>query len=114
MDRNFIFFGNLEIRKNSIAAAYPRRWVQNKTYPMEEIAIRFKHKLVWIHLFVNGNGRHSRLVADLFLELNGEKPFSWGRENLTEESPYRKTYIQALQIADKSEKYEPLIKFARS
>lgn len=89
-------------------------WIKNKTYPLEEVAIRFKHKLVWIHPFVNGNGRHSRLVADLFLELNGEKPFTWGRDSLAEESSHRKTYIHALQIADKSEKYEPLIKFARS
>lgn len=89
-------------------------WLKNKTYPIEEIAIRFKHKLVWIHPFVNGNGRHSRLVADLFLELNGEKPFTWGRDSLIEKSPSRKTYIQALQVADKSEKYEKLINFARS
>lgn len=41
-----------------------RFWIEHKVYPEEEIAIRFKHRLVSIHCFVNGNGRHSRLIAD--------------------------------------------------
>lgn len=33
-------------------------WIDNNTYPADEIAIRFKHRLVSIHCFPNGNGRH--------------------------------------------------------
>jgi Fic-DOC domain mobile mystery protein B len=43
-------------------------WIENKTYPPEEIAIRFKHRIVSIHCFPNGNGRHSRLIADVIME----------------------------------------------
>lgn len=33
-----------------------KHWIENKTYPPDEIAIRFKHRLVNIHCFPNGNG----------------------------------------------------------
>lgn len=89
-------------------------WIANKTYPLDEIAIRFKHKLVWIHPFTNGNGRHSRLVADLFMEFHGQKTFSWGKDNLVTESPHRDRYIKTLQIADKTENYAELLNFAKS
>jgi len=42
-------------------------WIENKTYSKDEIAIRFKHRLVKIHCFPNGNGRHSRLMADVII-----------------------------------------------
>jgi Fic-DOC domain mobile mystery protein B len=52
-------------------------WVEHDTYSHEEIAVRFKHRLVSIHCFPNGNGRHSRLMGDIIIEkLFGEKPFS--------------------------------------
>lgn len=41
---------------------------ENSSYPPDEIAIRFKHRLVSIHCFSNGNGRHSRLMADIIIE----------------------------------------------
>lgn len=43
-------------------------WIENETYATQEIAIRFKHRLVSIHGFPNGNGRHSRLMADVIIE----------------------------------------------
>ena len=43
-------------------------WIENKTYPPDELAIRFKHRIVAIHCFPNGNGRHSRLMADIIAE----------------------------------------------
>src|SRR5690606_22276442 len=59
-------------------------WSENKTYSPEEIAIRFKHRLVSIHCFPNGNGRHSRLMADIIIEKLFDKvPFSWGASNLS-------------------------------
>jgi Fic-DOC domain mobile mystery protein B len=79
-------------------------WIENKTYSLEEIAYRFHHRLVWIHLFPNGNGRHSRMITDILLtEVFNLKAFSWGGENLTEAGEIRSRYIQALRAADASD-----------
>lgn len=89
-------------------------WVQNKTYEPEELAIRFKHRLVSIHCFANGNGRHSRLMADLIMEkLYNSKFFSWGSANLIKATEARSNYIQAVRRADKND-IQPLIAFAKS
>lgn len=89
-------------------------WYENKTFPSAEIAIRFKHELVSIHCFPNGNGRHSRLMADLIMEkLFGEQFLSWGSSNLVNVTDKRKEYITALKLADKRQ-IEPLISFAKS
>lgn len=88
-------------------------WYNNKTYSNEEIAIRFKHRIVCIHCFSNGNGRHSRLMADLIItKLFNEKYFSWGSSNLIKANENREKYIKALKEADNSN-YAPLIEFAR-
>jgi Fic-DOC domain mobile mystery protein B len=89
-------------------------WTQNKTYNSQEIAIRFKHRLVSIHCFANGNGRHSRLMADLIMEkLYGEKIFSWGSANLVKATEARIEYIKAVKKADQQDLL-PLIVFAKS
>ena len=85
-------------------------WIENKTYSEKEIAVRFHHKLVQIHPFPNGNGRISRLMADLLMRnLKGAK-LNWGSNNLTEISEMRKQYIDALKYADKSD-YSKLLNF---
>lgn len=89
-------------------------WTQNKTYNSQEIAIRFKHRLVSIHCFANGNGRHSRLMADLIMEkLYNEKFFSWGSNNLVKATETRTAYIKAVKKADQQD-LVPLIAFAKS
>lgn len=89
-------------------------WTQNKTYNSQEIAIRFKHRLVSIHCFANGNGRHSRLMADLIMEkLYNEKFFSWGSNNLVKATETRTAYIKAVKKADQQDLL-PLIAFAKS
>lgn len=89
-------------------------WIENSTYSHDEIAIRFHHRLVAIHLFPNGNGRHARLITEMLqAELLGEKPFSWGEENLTKGGDVRDRYIQALRDADNND-YNALLEFARS
>jgi Fic-DOC domain mobile mystery protein B len=90
-----------------------RYWINNATYEPDEIAARFHHRLVWIHAYPNGNGRHARLATDLLLvglELN---PFSWGRVNLIDASKTRTEYIAALRAADKHN-IELLLKFVRT
>lgn len=82
-----------------------RYWIEHKTFPDDEIAIRFKHRLVSIHCFSNGNGRHSRLMADLIInKILGKSIFFW--------KPDREQYIKALQAAD-TNNFAPLIEFAR-
>ena len=89
-------------------------WVENSTYTPDEIAIRFKHRLVSIHCFANGNGRHSRLMADLIVDKIFKKPmFSWGTNNLVKQNDSRTNYIKAVKEAD-SNNYLPLLAFARS
>jgi Fic-DOC domain mobile mystery protein B len=89
-------------------------WTQNKTYNSQEIAIRFKHRLVSIHCFANGNGRHSRLMADLIMEkLYNEKIFSWGSTNLVKATETRTAYLKAVKKADQQDLL-PLIAFAKS
>lgn len=90
-------------------------WIANKTYAEEEIAIRFKHRIVCIHCFPNGNGRHSRLMADLIMEkVFNQNFFTWGQSNsnLTNKSEARSNYLSALKKADNGD-YSDLIRFAR-
>lgn len=90
-----------------------RYWIGQNSYSADEIAVRFHHRLTQIHPFPNGNGRLSRLAADLLIaELNGER-FTWGRANLVEAAKARRAYVEALQLADRNV-IEPLIAFARS
>ncbi|MGV6831067.1 MAG: mobile mystery protein B [bacterium] len=89
-------------------------WIDNETYPPEEIAIRFKHRLVAIHVFPNGNGRHSRLMGDVLMKHVFGKPiFTWGRNNLVDKGKTRDKYIDSLQKADNGN-FEELIAFAQS
>jgi fido (protein-threonine AMPylation protein) len=75
--------------------------------------VRFHHRLVQIHPFPNGNGRHSRLMADLMvMQLGGER-FSWGRRSLDDPTSLRTRYIQALRDCDHGDN-GPLLAFARS
>jgi Fic-DOC domain mobile mystery protein B len=86
---------------------------ENNSYSLEETAVRFSHRLVHIHPFPNGNGRCSRLLADLIMVKKGFQRFSWGSKNLTEVSEVRSKYIQALRAADNFD-IKPLLDFAAS
>ncbi|MDP4812643.1 MAG: mobile mystery protein B [Saprospiraceae bacterium] len=89
-------------------------WHENNTYTQDEIAVRFKHRIVSIHCFPNGNGRHSRLLADIIIEQIYKQPvFSWGAANLSDEGDARKSYLKAVKTADRGD-YSLLLAFARS
>jgi Fic-DOC domain mobile mystery protein B len=90
-----------------------RYWLENGTFPPDEIAVRFHHRLVLIHPFPNGNGRHGRLAADLLAVRLGQARFTWGRVNLVEPEETRRRYIAALRAADAHD-IRPLLDFARS
>ena len=89
-------------------------WIENKTYSSEEIAIRFKHRIVSIHCFPNGNGRHSRMMADIIMEsIFGGEIFTWHQSNMVKANQKRKQYIEALKEADNGI-IKPLIEFAKN
>jgi len=76
-------------------------WVNNKVYEPAEIAIRVKHRIVSIHCFPNGNGRHSRILADTIIQKGfGLPKFTWGADAYTNQTSLRKAYINALREAD--------------
>ncbi len=89
-----------------------KMWIDCGSYENDEIAVRFHHRLVLIHPFPNGNGRHARLMADLLVMRMGGTRFSWGRESLRDAGETRRHYISALQAADKHE-VSALVDFAR-
>jgi len=89
-------------------------WIGNKTFSPDEISIRFSHRLVKIHIFPNGNGRHSRLIADILISNVFNKPvFTWGKTDLSKKGDPRKKYLEAIYNADK-ELFQPLIDFSRT
>lgn len=90
-----------------------RYWIENRTYLPDEIAVRFHHRLVLIHPFPNGNGRHARLVADVIALKLGHSVLTWGSTNLVKEGAARMRYLEAIRAADNGD-IQPLLNFARS
>ncbi len=88
-------------------------WIKHQSYSSDEISIRFHHRLVQIHPFPNGNGRCSRLAADILIQNLGGEKFSWGRGDLRSANDVRRAYITALRQADQHD-FTTLIQFARS
>ena len=77
-----------------------RYWVDNATYPAPEIAVRLHHRLVEVHPFVNGNGRCTRLLADVVVKRLKAEPLTWGSASLIETGEARQAYVAALKAAD--------------
>lgn len=87
-------------------------WIANRMYSDEEIAVRFKHELVSIHIFPNGNGRHSRLMGDIVMKhVFGKPRFSWGQKEWAHKQNVRDAYLQALRKADNGD-YHDLVAFS--
>lgn len=103
-----------EIRERLMALfGDARYWMENNTYSPDDIAVRFHHRLVLIHPFPNGNGRHARLIADIIAMKLGRPAFTWGSANLVKEGEARTKYLEAIRVADDAD-IQPLLNFARS
>lgn len=94
-----------ELKKLADDIAY---WETHNTYELFEAAARIHHRAVQIHPFVNGNGRWSRMLANIWLRLHGEMPTNWEESLLSQENANRDRYIAALKSADQGD-YEDLI-----
>jgi Fic-DOC domain mobile mystery protein B len=90
-----------------------RYWLEHRTFPPDEVAVRFHHRLVWIHPFANGNGRHARIMADILVERQGRPVFTWGGASIVQPGDFRSRYIHALRAADAGD-IGPILGFARS
>jgi Fic-DOC domain mobile mystery protein B len=90
-----------------------RYWIEHETFALDELAVRFHHRLVWIHPFANGNGRHARLIADVLQQRQGQPVFTWGGADIVRAGDFRRRYIDALRAADEND-LQPLLVFARS
>jgi Fic-DOC domain mobile mystery protein B len=90
-----------------------RYWIENNAYSPDEIAVRFHHRLVFIHPFPNGNGRHARLIADALVMRLGCPAFTWGSASLVDESAARKRYLEAIRAADNGD-IQPILSFSRT
>jgi Fic-DOC domain mobile mystery protein B len=101
-----------EVTKQGIDDA--RFWHEHEVYPVDELAARLHCRLVAVHPFANGNGRCTRLIADLYLLARDEPLFTWGAGGgLGEDSDVRQVYLSALRAADNDD-FGPLVAFARS
>ncbi len=89
-----------------------RYWIEKRTFSADEIAVRFHHRLVFIHPFVNGNGRHARLIADVLVTKLGHPVFTWGSSDLIKPGEARARYPDAVRAADGGD-FAPLLEFAR-
>jgi len=90
-----------------------RAWVEMETYEPDELASRFHHRLVQIHPFANGNGRHGRIAADYLLLSMDAPPFTWGRDLKVATDDLRRRYRRALQRADNGQ-IDELLAFCRT
>jgi Fic-DOC domain mobile mystery protein B len=110
---------NIGIAPHLVPAAVPellgnvRFWIENQTFPADEIAVRLHHGLTQIHGFANGNGRHAREMADLLIERLGGEAFNWGSGSLQDTGTLRTKYVDALKAADGHD-MAPLMEFVRS
>ena len=92
-------------------------WLENKTFPIDDCLVRFHHQLVSkIHPFLNGNGRHARMMTDVIAIKYGQPEFTWGAgKDLVGQGDARTRYLAALRALDANENdVKPLLEFARS
>ena len=90
-----------------------RHQLERRACSPDELAARFHHRLVSIHAYPNGNGRHARLAADLLVESLGQPRFTWGSASLVDAGAARRRYVDALRAADVHD-IRPLLEFMRT
>lgn len=82
-------------------------WIDEQVFDIDEVAIRLHHRLVYIHAFPDGNGRHARLWCDMILVQNGRRPVQWQNQSLGSAGAARSAYIDSLRAADRGD-FEPM------
>lgn len=81
------------------------------TMPVLEVAARLQNRLTKIHPFRNGNGRHARLITDIFFYSHEHPLPKWPQTHLMAEGhQIRARYIAAMRDADQGN-FSSLIQF---
>lgn len=93
--------------------AKARGWIQQSSYPADELAIRFHHRISEIHPFELGNGRATRLMTDSLMVELGRAAFTWGANSALSAADLRDQYLAGLRVAD-NDNIGVLLEFARS
>lgn len=76
-----------------------------------EVAARLQNRLTKIHAFRNGNGRHARLITDIFFHSREHPIPQWPQIHLMSQGhELREGYIAAMKTADQGN-YSELIRF---
>lgn len=84
---------------------------EKSSMPQLEIAARLQNRLTRIHPFTNGNGRHARLITDIYFYSVRLPLPKWPQiQLLSEGDQIRSRYIEAMKTADQ-EDYRELIAF---
>ncbi len=110
---------NIGVEPSSIAAQAQllfddaKYWHAQQVFRPDDIAARIHCRLVSVHPFRNGNGRCTRMMADLYLISIGAEPFNWGATSLDVDGSGRATYIAALLKALRTGEHVDMIRFAR-
>lgn len=89
-------------------------WHENGVFSPDELAARIHARLVQVHPFPNGNGRSTRLIADLYLYSIGIDAFTWGSETLDIDGTTRQLYLECLLESLGADDFSRLVHFARS
>lgn len=84
-----------------------KSWEQSGMPPLE-CSARLHHRAVNIHPFLNGNGRWSRMLANIYLKLHGQPLVEWPETTIGDASNVREEYLEALRTADRGN-YAPLL-----
>ncbi len=92
-----------------------RFWAENDTFDPLEAGARFHYRMVQIHPFPNGNGRHARIATDIYLsDCFDHPPVEWASGfDLQADNARREAYISALRSADAGD-FAPLLRFVES
>lgn len=79
-------------------------WNSSSSMPPLEVAARLQNRLTRIHPFKNGNGRHARLLTDIYLKSVGQRLPQWPQVQLISDGDkIRERYIAAMRRADQGD-----------
>jgi Fic-DOC domain mobile mystery protein B len=82
-------------------------WHDHSAMPPAEQAAHLHHRAVYVHPFLNGNGRWARLLANIWLRRLGHPITFWPDDTIGQTSSIRTEYIAAIKAADNGD-YQPL------
>ena len=103
----------IELQQTFDTTKYQIESVSRTELSIDQIAVQFAHKLVWIHPYENGNGRWSRTFADVLLTTLGGQRFTWGKATEMEIKEIKLEYLSALKAADATTDTAALLSIAR-